>query len=73
MIIIIVISGGWCRERGEPVPADQSLDIARRIKERYCYIAADMAKVCLTVHVPGCACANLCMCLAVPVPICACA
>lgn len=32
------------RERGEPIPADQSLDIARRIKERYCYIAADMAK-----------------------------
>jgi len=33
------------------MPADQSLEIARRIKERYCYIAADMAKVCLTVHV----------------------
>lgn len=33
------------RERGEPIPADQSLDIARRIKERYCYIAADMVKV----------------------------
>ena len=39
-----------CRERGEPVPADQSLDIARRIKERHCYIAADMAKVCCFIH-----------------------
>lgn len=32
------------------MPADQSLDIARRIKERYCYIAADMAKVCCFIH-----------------------
>lgn len=38
------------RERGEPIPADQSLDIARRIKERYCYIAADIVKVNGTLH-----------------------
>ena len=34
-----------CRDRGEPIPPDLSLDVARKIKERYCYIAADMAKV----------------------------
>ena len=34
-----------CRERGEAVPPDMSLDVARRIKERYCYIASDIAKV----------------------------
>ena len=33
------------RERGEPVPPDMSLEVARRIKERYCYIASDIAKV----------------------------
>eukprot|EP00891_Asterochloris_glomerata_P001539 jgi/Astpho2/1539/Aster-05411 len=32
------------RERGEAVPPDMSLDVARRIKERYCYIASDIAK-----------------------------
>ena len=43
----IMLQSLYCchRERGEPIPADQSLDIARRIKERYCYIAADMVKV----------------------------
>jgi actin-related protein 3 len=32
------------RERGEPVPPDMSLDVARQIKERHCYIASDIAK-----------------------------
>lgn len=36
-----------CRDRGEPIPPDLSLDVARQIKERYCYIAGDIAKVWL--------------------------
>ncbi|XP_024358612.1 actin-related protein 3 isoform X1 [Physcomitrium patens] len=32
------------RERGEPVPPEDSLDIARRVKEMYCYTCADIAK-----------------------------
>lgn len=29
-----------CRERGAPVPPDQSLEAARRIKEHFCYVCA---------------------------------
>lgn len=32
------------RERGEPVPPEESLEIAKRIKERYCYCCQDMVK-----------------------------
>ncbi|KAL4419507.1 hypothetical protein ABPG77_002293 [Micractinium sp. CCAP 211/92] len=32
------------RERGAPVPPDQSLEVARRIKEQYCYVCSDPAK-----------------------------
>ena len=39
-----------CRERGEPVPPEMSLDVARQIKERHCYIASDISKVRL--HLP---------------------
>ena len=42
---LIVVARVECRDRGEPIPPDLSLDVARKIKERYCYIAADMAKV----------------------------
>lgn len=30
------------RERGEPLPPVLSLDVARRIKERHCYVCSDM-------------------------------
>ena len=32
------------RERGEPVTGEVSLDVARRVKERHCYICSDIAK-----------------------------
>ncbi|PWV04177.1 putative actin-related protein 3 [Trypanosoma cruzi] len=32
------------RERGEPVPPDDALLLAQRIKEQYCYIARDIAR-----------------------------
>lgn len=32
------------RERGEPVPPEDSLDIARRVKEAHCYTCADIVK-----------------------------
>ncbi|KAG6549072.1 hypothetical protein Mapa_009515 [Marchantia paleacea] len=32
------------RERGEPVPPEDSLDISRKIKEMYCYTCADIVK-----------------------------
>lgn len=32
------------RERGEPVPAEMSLDVARQVKERYSYLASDIVK-----------------------------
>mmetsp|Transcript_115331 Transcript_115331/g.279813 ORF Transcript_115331/g.279813 Transcript_115331/m.279813 type:complete len:426 (-) Transcript_115331:89-1366(-) len=32
------------RERGEPVPPEDSLDVARRVKEGYCYTCQDMVK-----------------------------
>ena len=32
------------RERGERVPPEQSLDVARRIKEQHCYVCKDIAK-----------------------------
>ncbi|EKX44500.1 hypothetical protein GUITHDRAFT_109620 [Guillardia theta CCMP2712] len=32
------------RERGEPIPADQSLETAKRIKERYSYVCPDIVK-----------------------------
>ena len=31
-------------DRGENLPANQALDIARTIKERWCYICKDIAK-----------------------------
>ncbi len=35
---------GACRERRAPVPPDQWLDVARRIKEAHCYVCSDVAK-----------------------------
>jgi actin-related protein 3 len=32
------------RERGEPVPPEDSLEVAKRIKERFCYISQDIVK-----------------------------
>lgn len=32
------------RERGEKVPPEESLDVARRIKEQHCYVCKDIAK-----------------------------
>eukprot|EP00461_Guttulinopsis_vulgaris_P000289 UN00289 len=32
------------RARGEPVPADQMIDVARRVKEMYCYVSPDLVK-----------------------------
>jgi actin-related protein 3 len=32
------------RARGEPCPADQIIDVARRVKEMYCYVAPDLIK-----------------------------
>ncbi|GAB4819485.1 hypothetical protein N2152v2_006531 [Parachlorella kessleri] len=32
------------RERGEPIPPEQSLEVARQIKERHAYVCADMVK-----------------------------
>jgi actin-related protein 3 len=32
------------RDRKEPVPAEDSLDVARKIKEDYCYVCPDLAK-----------------------------
>jgi actin-related protein 3 len=32
------------RERGEKVPPEESLDVARRIKEQHCYVCKDVAK-----------------------------
>jgi hypothetical protein len=34
-----------CRERRAPVPPDQWLDVARRVKEAHCYVCSDVAKV----------------------------
>jgi actin-related protein 3 len=32
------------RERGEPVPPEDSLEVAKRIKERFCYVSQDIVK-----------------------------
>lgn len=32
------------RDRGEPIPAEDSLEVARRVKEMYCYVCPDIAK-----------------------------
>lgn len=32
------------RARSEPVPAEQMLDVARRVKEMYCYVSPDLIK-----------------------------
>lgn len=32
------------RDRGEPVPPEESLQVAKRIKEEYCYVGADILK-----------------------------
>jgi hypothetical protein len=40
------------RDRGEPIPPEDSLDIARRIKEAYSYTCADIVKVGLLVVIP---------------------
>lgn len=41
------------RERGEPVPAHMSLDTARLIKERHCYVASCKDKVRRQAHSPA--------------------
>ena len=35
----------FIQDRGEPVPPEDSLDVARRVKEMYCYTCADIVKV----------------------------
>lgn len=35
---------GLLRERGEPIPGDQAMDIARKIKESYCYVCRDLVQ-----------------------------
>jgi actin-related protein 3 len=35
------------REREEKVPSAQSLEVAKQIKERYCYVCPDLVKVYL--------------------------
>ena len=32
------------REREQTIPADEAMDVAKRIKEKYCYVCPDMAK-----------------------------
>ena len=32
------------REREHTIPADEAMDVAKRIKEKYCYVCPDMAK-----------------------------
>ena len=32
------------RERGEPVPPESAMDVARRVKEQHCYVCSDLAK-----------------------------
>jgi hypothetical protein len=32
------------RERGEPVPPESALEVARRVKEQHCYVCSDIAK-----------------------------
>ena len=32
------------REREPTIPADDAMDVAKRIKEKYCYVCPDMAK-----------------------------
>jgi actin-related protein 3 len=32
------------RERGEPVPPEDSLEVAKKIKEEFCYVGQDMVK-----------------------------
>ena len=32
------------RERGEPVPSEMSMEVARKVKESYCYTCSDLAK-----------------------------
>jgi len=34
----------WLRDRGENVPPEMALDIAKKIKEQYCYICPDIVK-----------------------------
>ena len=33
------------RDRGEPVPPEMLLDVARRVKEQHSYLASDIVKV----------------------------
>ena len=32
------------RDRGEPLPSDEALNVAKRIKERFCYVCPDLVK-----------------------------
>ncbi len=58
-----------CRDRGEPVPGDLSMDIAQQIKENYCYTCGDVVKVMyslLTTIMPlckDCPCNCACLCI----------
>ncbi|MCO5552157.1 hypothetical protein L7F22_005667 [Adiantum nelumboides] len=38
------LSYAWGKERGENIPSEDSFDIARRVKEAYCYTCADIVK-----------------------------
>jgi predicted metal-binding protein len=43
------------QERGENIPSEESFDVARRIKEMYCYTSSDIVKVskCLVMFACG--------------------
>ncbi|KAG9450424.1 hypothetical protein H6P81_010389 [Aristolochia fimbriata] len=36
------------RERGEHVPAEDSFEVARKVKQMYCYTCSDIVKICST-------------------------
>lgn len=36
------------QERGENVPPEDSFDVARKVKEMYCYTSSDIVKVIFT-------------------------
>ena len=40
------------RDRGEPVPPEDSLEVAKRIKEQFCYVSQDVSAL---RAVPACA------------------
>lgn len=45
LLIIISLIMQFMQERGELIPPDESLEIARKVKETYCYTCTDIVKV----------------------------